>query len=195
MNIFLTSKNPEVAASHLDNLRLNKMILETAQLLSQAYRHLYGEDVNLYKNTHINHPCAIWARESESNYKWLVSYFFRLNKEKEERDKHTFNKIVKTHASFKKLFHIFESKLTIGEILQKDFPNINFSFNCTDFKDLPVELAYQKQLIKKWNNDFERTKKHPEWVISFPLLFAWFHKTQNKYIHTLDLKNETPNIQ
>ena len=73
--LFLTSKNPEVAASHLDNLRLNKMILETAQLLSSACRRLYRENENLYKDTHLNHPCAIWARKSEENYKWLLSYF------------------------------------------------------------------------------------------------------------------------
>ena len=62
MNIFITSFNSKEAASHLDDLRLNKMILETAQLLSSAYRNLFGDDDLLYKDTHFNHPCAIWTR-------------------------------------------------------------------------------------------------------------------------------------
>ena len=61
MNIFITSFDSKEAASHLDDLRLNKMILETAQLLSSAYRHLFGDNELLYKDTHFNHPCAIWA--------------------------------------------------------------------------------------------------------------------------------------
>jgi hypothetical protein len=67
------------------------MILEYAQLLSTAHRVLDGkeyidassgrkikrwklensyEDI-LYKATHINHPSAIWARQSRDNYAWL----------------------------------------------------------------------------------------------------------------------------
>lgn len=52
-----------------------KMILETCQLLCTAWRvldpdgHVY---VPPYKKTHVNHPCAKWARTSESNYKWLA---------------------------------------------------------------------------------------------------------------------------
>lgn len=86
MNIFLTSFNPKEAASHLDDLRLNKMILETAQLLSSAYRHLFGDDELLYKDTHLNHPCSIWARKNIDSYSWLVEYFDALAKEKIKRD-------------------------------------------------------------------------------------------------------------
>jgi hypothetical protein len=32
----------------------------------------------LYKATHINHPSAIWCRESVSNYNWLSDHMFAL---------------------------------------------------------------------------------------------------------------------
>ena len=74
MNIFLVDKNPVVCAQALCDLRLNKMIFETAQLLCTAYRHWHDpEDVEAYKDTiykvtHENHPCSIWIRKSIGNY-------------------------------------------------------------------------------------------------------------------------------
>lgn len=56
-----------------------KMILEYAQLLSGAVR-LSGYDKG-YKLTHKNHPCAIWVRESLSNWLWLRDLATALNEE------------------------------------------------------------------------------------------------------------------
>ena len=91
MNIFYLSNNTkECAEMHVDKHAV-KMILEYAQLLSTAHRVLDGkeyidassgrkikrwklensyEDI-LYKATHINHPSAIWCRQSRDNYAWL----------------------------------------------------------------------------------------------------------------------------
>ena len=86
MNIFYVDKSPVLAAQALCDLHLNKMILETAQLLSTAHRinleskpELINE--NLYKSTHVNHPCNKWARASVGNYKWLYNYFWCLGDE------------------------------------------------------------------------------------------------------------------
>lgn len=38
-----------------------------------------------YNNTHHNHPCAIWARESDANYHWLVQIFDGVLREYEKR--------------------------------------------------------------------------------------------------------------
>jgi hypothetical protein len=75
------------------------MILEYAQLLSTAHRVLDGtlsitlsnsgrkrqtytiadsRDGILYTATHINHPSAIWVRQSEQNYRWLFTLFCEL---------------------------------------------------------------------------------------------------------------------
>ena len=98
MNIFYLDKNPKVAARMHNNKHVVKMILETAQLLSTAHRVLDGEqyiDTSsgrrikrwkltsdkedfLYKATHINHPSAVWVRESKENYEWTFNLFNAL---------------------------------------------------------------------------------------------------------------------
>lgn len=45
-----------------------------------------------YSLSHQNHPCAIWCRESDSNYLWL----FRLFQETAEEYTHRYGKIHKT---------------------------------------------------------------------------------------------------
>jgi hypothetical protein len=85
MNIFFLSFNPRIAAEHHCDKHVVKMILETAQLLYTAHEVLPPGG---YKKTHLNHPCAIWTRESQDNYIWLcqlgmalcVEYTFRYGK-------------------------------------------------------------------------------------------------------------------
>lgn len=72
MNIFVLDQNPEKAAEYHCDTHANKMVLETAQLLSGVHRVLDGGNVDVaYKLSHKNHPCSIWARSSEGNYRWL----------------------------------------------------------------------------------------------------------------------------
>jgi len=102
MNIFYLDNNPRICAEmHVDK-HCVKMILEYAQLLSTAHRVLDGNvviglsnsgrkqtryvlsdsrDNILYTATHINHPSAIWVRQSEQNYRWLFNLFCELLKE------------------------------------------------------------------------------------------------------------------
>lgn len=96
MNIFYLDKDTKQCAEmHVDK-HCVKMILEYAQLLSTAHRVLDGtqstrksktgrlqkfwklEDTRddiLYSATHINHPSAVWARQSVENYQWLYNMF------------------------------------------------------------------------------------------------------------------------
>lgn len=86
MNIFLLDYDVVKCAEYHCDKHVVKMILEYAQLLSTAVRH-YGVDAG-YKATHINHPCAKWARASQANWIWLrclalclcTEYTFRYNK-------------------------------------------------------------------------------------------------------------------
>jgi hypothetical protein len=74
MNIFFLSFNPKTAAEYHCDKHVVKMILETAQLLYTAHWIASPRDMlpqNAYKQTHYNHPSAIWVRESLDNYKWL----------------------------------------------------------------------------------------------------------------------------
>lgn len=99
MNIFYLDRDPVKAAQmHVDK-HCVKMILETAQLLSTAHRVLDGEPIIgksttgrnvkrwilsepresvLYHATHINHPSAVWVRQSKNNYVWLYDLFAAL---------------------------------------------------------------------------------------------------------------------
>lgn len=101
MNIFILDLDPEKAAQYHCDKHVVKMILESAQLLSTAHRVLDGAyytrlsasgrklagyeleepfESLFYKATHINHPCAIWCRETSSNYIWLENLFVELCK-------------------------------------------------------------------------------------------------------------------
>ena len=82
MNIFYLSEDPEQAAKYMYNKHVVKMILESAQLLCTAHLISDGPDADVpYKATHKNHPSAIWARESVSNYIWLYDHMIALGNE------------------------------------------------------------------------------------------------------------------
>jgi hypothetical protein len=77
MNIFFLSMNPEVAAKWHCDKHVVKMIVESTQLLWTA-QHVAGFSGfsgpgSPYRPTHKNHPCAVWARASIANYKWLCA--------------------------------------------------------------------------------------------------------------------------
>ena len=118
MNIFYLDKDPvKCAKMHVDK-HVVKMIVEYAQLLSTAHRVLDGtESVELSKNgrkikryrfddnykestyylaCHINHPSAVWARQSSLNYRWLYELFVALC------DEYTY-RYNKRHATDEKL--------------------------------------------------------------------------------------------
>ena len=86
---------------HLDK-HVVKMIIEYAQLMSTAHRVLDGvvtegksqsgrkqkkyiindeRESILYSATHINHPSAIWVRQSTENYLWLSNMLIALCEE------------------------------------------------------------------------------------------------------------------
>jgi hypothetical protein len=115
MNIFFLDRDPIRSAEMHHDKHVVKMILEYAQLLSTAHRVLDGElyidsssgrkikrfktkrnDDVLYKATHMNHPSAIWARESSENYIWLYRMFAALSHEYTYR-------YGKVHATWEKL--------------------------------------------------------------------------------------------
>lgn len=82
MNIFVLSEDPRVAAQHMCNKHVVKMIVESAQLLSTVYRLKMEERWSLphddkrmyprlYRATHVGHPAVKWVSESVHNTEWL----------------------------------------------------------------------------------------------------------------------------
>ena len=157
MNIFATNICPITSAYNLDDKRLIKMVIESAQLLSTAIflnSNIVHHDI--YKPTHQKHPCTIWASLNRTNWDWLFEHFqslcseytFRYNK------KHKTAQLVLTLAEYSKYLP-HSSKIT-------PFPN------CTKSKTLQVDFtnitdtheAYQKYLTTKWQYD----QVKPKWT-------------------------------
>jgi hypothetical protein len=69
MNIFFLDNDIRKCAQYHCDKHVVKMILETAQLLCGVH-HMTPQVVPQvpYKLSHKNHPCAIWSRESLTNY-------------------------------------------------------------------------------------------------------------------------------
>jgi len=102
MNIFYIHEDPKVCAEMHNNKHTVKMVIEYAQLMSTAHRLIDGEEYTeltangrnikrwrlcddresiLHKASHINHPSAIWVRQSSTNYYWLFNLWSALLKE------------------------------------------------------------------------------------------------------------------
>ena len=76
MQIFVIHPNPVVCARYLDDRRVGKMCLESAQILSTA---MHVQDYQRpYRTTHVHHPCVRWAMSSDSNWAWLYEYWYQL---------------------------------------------------------------------------------------------------------------------
>ena len=83
MNIFFLDRNIQKSAEYHVDKHVVKMRLELAQLASTAHWQSGGSAP--YKQTHINHPSAIWTRHSLSNYNYVVDLGLALCDELEFR--------------------------------------------------------------------------------------------------------------
>lgn len=163
MNIFFLDKDPLMAARYHHDVHLNKMILETAQLLSTAHHQLDGLDApqGIYKQTHVNHPSAIWARESLYNYSWAFKLFRALLEEYEWRKE-------RKHATDKLLnllilcpMQIFRGVLTLPPLCMPD----EFKLPVTCFDDVVASYRryYNGRKLYDKNGKFiaHYTKREP----------------------------------
>lgn len=157
MNIFVTSKCPIESAQALDDKRVVKMVLESAQMLCTALNEITGKQIAPYKSTHKNHPCNVWLRHNYSNWEWLHDHFLALCSEYTKRygKTHKCEGIIATIAP--------EANRIYGEVKYNmtPFPNCarNKSLNIdyTHIKD--IHLAYQMYLNDRWDTD----KRTPTW--------------------------------
>lgn len=98
MNIFVTDRDPTIAAKNLCDKHIVKMCLESVQMISAAMIIKY-DIAAPYKLTHKNHPCNVWLRESEDNFTWLVKHALEIGTEYIRRYE-------KLHLSHKKLIDV-----------------------------------------------------------------------------------------
>jgi hypothetical protein len=143
-----------------------KMILEYAQLLSTAHRVLDGvltiglsesgrkrqlyvlqDDLDkiLYSATHINHPSAVWCRQSAANYMWLAELLEECCKEYTYR----YGKIHKVESSdlMQTLKNIFPTN-----IAEKPFTEPTPA--------MPDECKVSGDSIQSYRNYYVMNKSH-----------------------------------
>lgn len=108
MNIFAVNKDPKIAAEELCDKHVVKMILESAQMLCAVY----DKGTAPYKRAFYNHPCTIWARESQENYKWLLDHATAMCEEYTKR----YGKIHKSQAIILWCFMHYKSLLSLPRI-------------------------------------------------------------------------------
>lgn len=156
MNIFVLHEDQKTCARMHNDKHVVKMILEYAQLLSTAHRVL-GSPVTeqVYKKTHVNHPCAVWVRESADNYYWLYELFLCLCVEYT----HRYGKV-----------HLTQEKL---EDILKELPN-NLERNGLtpfpqampdEYKSDDVVTAYRNYYLGEKTRMFNwKNRPVPEWV-------------------------------
>lgn len=179
MNIFYIDSNPKLCAEWAVDKHVVKMILEAAQLLSTAHRLLDGtqyvdassgrkikrwrlpdhRDTELYSATHVNHPSAVWARESRDNYYWLHEYLL------EHCDEYTrrYGKVHKVESA---------GLLTALMASPSNIPSVGFTQppSCMDAK-----YIISKDAVENYRNYYKVGKAHlhawkapatpPDWIM------------------------------
>lgn len=172
MNIFATSADPLHCAEALDDKRLNKMILEAAQMLCTV---VGGK----YKPTHENHPCTVWVRSSSSNALWLYAHAVYMCEEYSRR-------FAKVHAclevieeTFKRLYSLPDTrpdKSDKGRYFPTEWANVTGIEGASD-----TFMAYRMLLNDKWDAD----KKCPVWTNRKPPTWSrWYSRVTREVVST-----------
>ena len=89
MNIFVLDEDPVKAARYLDDVRLPKMCVESAQMMASALRRHGATDEQMpltkagkpYRGGYKHHPCTVWAGDSRANFVWLALHAIEQCKE------------------------------------------------------------------------------------------------------------------
>lgn len=147
MNIFVLDLDVDKCAEYHCDKHVVKMILETTQLLNNALIKNDSAYNPVYKQTHKNHPCSIWASENRANFEWLVNLGLALCSEYTLRYNKT-HKCQPIIESFKKM----SSRLPAGNLTEfnKCMPD--------EYKTNDVVESYRKYYkgdkvaIAKWKS-------------------------------------------
>ena len=185
MNIFYLHEDPiQNAKWHIDK-HIVKMPIEYAQLMSTAHRLLDGEmylgktaigrnikrwrlhdereDI-LYKASHINHPSAVWVRESIENYFEMYKLYIAVLSE-------FTNRYGKIHGSSKPSIALIRPPSNIpmvkGTQLPQCMPEI------CKVKNNPI-LAYRNYYIVEKNSFASwKNREIPEWFQTKDIMNIW----------------------
>lgn len=167
MNLFATDKDSRVAAKHLDDIRLNKMITESCQMLVIALvkNGLPKERIPLTKagkpyktKGHANHPVTIWTGRTRKNFRWHMDYLAEMLDEYHYRTG-------KTRAGDDIYYVAHDNDRLIPDGILEPFQN------CSLYKETLAQdvcECYRQTMIDKWLKDKIKVK----WTKREPPSFA-----------------------
>lgn len=151
MNIFISDINPDISAKNLDDKRVIKMILESAQILQTALYNTTGKCYCNIKPAWFNHPVVKWAGLNKGNFWWVLNHLQSLT----ELYKEIYGR-----------YHAYHNTTAIFSIAMNKIPgddsDITALPNCTIYKHLSSIEAYQKHLVYKWKF---LDKREPTWKL------------------------------
>ncbi len=180
MNIFILSHNPIKSAQYHNNRHVVKMPTEYVQMLAWAFydekgtirlngvkqydwdTYPYEEGLYRFNKSHYFHPCTIWARESLSNWEYLLKLAYWTCKEYQKR----YNKEHKTYKIILWMIHNPPplprqplTPFTLGAIKM-----------CCHHTNIVIayRLYYRifKQHIAQWGTKYQKKpSKPPKWYL------------------------------
>lgn len=108
MNVFAVDDNPYVAAEYMCDKHINKMMIESCQILSCVIDTRSGDmslsktlELPQYPKAHAKHPCTLWAMASTQNAQWLIKHLHGLEQQfkiRFPRSEHKLNGIFKIYT-------------------------------------------------------------------------------------------------
>lgn len=150
MNIFVLDSDPILAAQYQCDLHINKMLIESCQLLCSAY----PAGVAPYRLTHKKHPCTLWVNQSISNWNWLLTHAVGLADEFVFRYEHH-------HKSISVVNWLYKHRPTLSNAVISAFPQCMPD----SYKSEDVVQAYrnyyisEKRAFAKW----QKSREKPFW--------------------------------
>lgn len=143
MNIFATDPSPIKSAQYLDDKRVVKMVIESAQMLCHVLGYVGDESYGL-SPSHWNHPVIRWLEQDRSHVAWLCAHAAALMDEYARR-------YGKLHDA-EKLRQVFS---VVCEARPGRFINCaaNRKMGISHAGLPDVHLAYQLYLNDRWDTD------------------------------------------
>lgn len=163
MNIFFTDYEYSIAAKNLCDKHIPKMLLESAQMLSNAY-HISKLPEAPYRLLMKNHPCSKWTVSSRGNYNWLLSHAYAISDEYTKR-------FHKTHACLKVLDQISGdvNKLKFEEKAFTEPPQVMPLIYRNDDLIVAYRSYYKgEKSFAKW----EKGTNKPIWFDSHEIIYS-----------------------
>jgi len=169
MNIFAFSECPMTSALWLDDLRKNKMITESCQIMSTVMNiRDPNHGCHVFQNFNPKHGSIQWALTSEMNFRWLLTYTTNLLMQR------PYNVNGEQHGCTDLILDIFPVWLVRRARVFPLYDLTKFSNNAANdsvglsFKWVSnTNLAYRMYITERWKLDYKKPTwkfgKQPDW--------------------------------